>query len=340
LKNQVYWKIRREDLGEFYKGLNSYGTIFAPKRIGKKTHSFTKVDGLDEIDFKYTRTMIPPKKFFIDTEEVILSFNEEDWSFSEPEQIASKSVIFGVHACDIYALNLLDRIFIDDKPDIYYSERREKSMIVGLSCTPDEYCFCASTGTGYALEGFDIFLHEIDDGYIVRVGSLKGFSFLEKNSEIFQEPDRQDIINFQEREDERQKSFQRELNINGLQDFLDLAYDSQIWKEYADECLGCGTCNLVCPRCRCYEVTDNLNLDIQSGDKIRSWSSCMLNKHGLVAGGHNFRPTRAERLRNRFNCKGSRREGLQNCVGCGRCTVYCPVDIDYVEVQRRVRSEI
>jgi sulfhydrogenase subunit beta (sulfur reductase) len=64
----------------------------------------------------------------------------------------------------------------------------------------------------------------------------------------------------------------------------------------------------------------------------------MLKDHGLVAGGHNFRPTTSERIRNRFNCKGSLREGMQNCVGCGRCTVYCPADINYVEVMNKVRG--
>jgi sulfhydrogenase subunit beta (sulfur reductase) len=66
----------------------------------------------------------------------------------------------------------------------------------------------------------------------------------------------------------------------------------------------------------------------------------MLRKHGLVAGGLNFRPTRIERLRNRFNCKGSLREDMLNCVGCGRCTVYCPSKIDYVEVLKKVRGEL
>ena len=58
-----------------------------------------------------------------------------------------------------------------------------------------------------------------------------------------------------------------------------------------------------------------------------TWSCCR---------GLNFRPTRVERLRNRFNCEGSLLEGMLNCVGCGRCTVYCPAGIDYVEVLRKI----
>jgi sulfhydrogenase subunit beta (sulfur reductase) len=121
---------------------------------------------------------------------------------------------------------------------------------------------------------------------------------------------------------------------------LALSYESDVWKEYADKCFGCGSCNLVCPTCRCYDVVDNVNMDLKSGERQRMLNSCMLKKHGLVYGGKNFRPTRVERLRNRFNCKGSLREDMMNCVGCGRCTVYCPSKIDYVEVLRRVRGEL
>lgn len=340
MKNEVYWKIKEEDMPSLFKSLMDYGPVFGPTRISEKSHSFQKVESLDEIDFEYTRTMIPPKKFFVETEEVILRFDEEEGLYSEPGKIAEKSVLFGVHACDINALNLLDRVFMDEIPDRYYMERRHNFLLVGLSCWPDEYCFCESTGMGYAVEGFDLFLHEIYDGYLVRLGSDKGFKFLEDNRQFFEEPGVADIENFKEREVERQNSFEKELNITGLPDFLDLSWDSPIWDEYAEDCLGCGTCTLVCPRCRCYEVTDSLNLDVKSGERIRKWFSCMLSRHGLVAGGHNFRPTIAERLRNRFNCKGSLREDVVNCVGCGRCTVYCPVEIDYVEVQKRVRGEL
>lgn len=340
MKNEVYWKIKEENMPDFFTGMLNYGPVFAPIKISEKTHAFKKVNRIEEIDFDYTRTMIPPKKFFVDTKEVILRFDEEEGLYTEPNKVAEKSVIFGVHACDINALNLLDKVFMDELPDRYYMERRETSLLIGLSCWPDEYCFCSSTGTGYAMDGFDLFLHEINDGYLVRLGSDKGFNFMENNSQIFEEPEKADIDDFKKRELERQNSFERELNITGLQDFLDLSYESPIWDEYAEECLGCGTCNLVCPRCRCYEVTDNLDLDAKSGERVRKWFSCMLNRHGLVAGGHNFRPTIADRLRNRFNCKGSLREGVVNCVGCGRCTVYCPAEIDYVEVQKKVRGEL
>ena len=83
-----------------------------------------------------------------------------------------------------------------------------------------------------------------------------------------------------------------------------------------------------------------MDLNLNTGERIRKWYSCMLKEHGLVAGGHNFRASSKDRLRNRINCKGSLKEDMPNCVGCGRCTTYCPAEIDYVEVLKELRGEI
>jgi sulfhydrogenase subunit beta (sulfur reductase) len=195
-------------------------------------------------------------------------------------------------------------------------------------------------GADYALDGFDLFLHEIGRGYLVRIGSEKGLRLVEENGDLFADAEQKDIEEFKENEKRRGESFKLELDTSGLQDMLDLSWDDPVWKETADECFGCGTCNLVCPTCRCYDVVDYVGLDLKSGERVRRWDSCMLRKHGLVAGGLNFRPTRLERLRNRFNCKGGLTDGSLNCVGCGRCTVYCPAEINYVEIMKRIRGEL
>ena len=52
----------------------------------------------------------------------------------------------------------------------------------------------------------------------------------------------------------------------------------------------------------------------------------------LETSGHNPRPTKAERMRNRISHKFSfypeRYDGFFSCVGCGRCVVSCPVSLD------------
>jgi len=334
----IYVKLPRENLSAFFQSLKKHGKVYGPVRISE-SYGFKEVSKVAEMNLNYTRTMIPPKKFFVKPQEKIFEFDEEEMRYYETfedEQI----VVFGVHACDINAIKLLDKVYINDTPDKYYQKRRENTLLIGYSCSPDEHCFCKSMGTSYAQDGFDIFLHELNDGYFVRIGSEKGNAIIEENKALFEDVKPHDVQEFRKNEKKRLEEFKTELNTVGLPDMLALAHESEIWKEYADKCFGCGTCNLVCPTCRCYDITDRVNLNIKSGERMRRWDSCMLRKHGLVAGGLNFRPTRVERLRNRFNCKGSIKEGTLNCVGCGRCTVYCPANIDYLEIMKKVRGEL
>ena len=111
-----------------------------------------------------------------------------------------------------------------------------------------------------------------------------------------------------------------------------------IWKEEGTRCLSCGACSAVCPTCYCYDVVDSAGLD-GGVTRWREWVNCFFRDHALVAGGHNFRPDRAERLR--FRCEhkylgfGEMR-GESSCVGCGRCAAACPVDIDLSALLNRL----
>lgn len=331
-------KLPRENFTAFFESLKNYGKVYGPVKISE-SYGFKEVSNVAQLSLEYPRTMIPPKKFFVKPKERIFEFDEEKMEYRETVE-NTEIVIFGIHPCDINAIKLIDRVYINEMPDKYYQKRRENALLIGVSCHPDEYCFCKSTGTSYATDGFDLFLHEINDGYLVRVATEKGHKVITQNKHLIREVEARDMEDFKENERKRLTEFKLELDISGLQDMLELSHDRAIWREYADKCFGCGTCNLVCPTCRCYDVVDCVNLDLKTGERKRKWDSCMLRKHGLVAGGLNFRPTRVERLRNRFNCKGSLREDMMNCVGCGRCTVYCPADIRYVEVLQKVRGEI
>ena len=57
----------------------------------------------------------------------------------------------------------------------------------------------------------------------------------------------------------------------------------------------------------------------------------------MVAGGHNFRPAPAQRVRHRMYHKLNGFLATHDrslCVGCGRCAVACKVDISPIEVLR------
>jgi ferredoxin len=68
------------------------------------------------------------------------------------------------------------------------------------------------------------------------------------------------------------------------------------------------------------------------GKRLRTWDTCMSFEFTLEGSGHNPRPTKAHRLRNRMGHKFAYypelHEGLIACCGCGRCIKSCPVSLD------------
>ena len=85
--------------------------------------------------------------------------------------------MLGVRPCDLAALELLDRHFLQrPEPDPWYARRRQGLLLIGVDCShPADTCFCVSTGDGPALaSGFDLGLSEIEDGFLVtKQGALK-----------------------------------------------------------------------------------------------------------------------------------------------------------------------
>ncbi|MCS7139297.1 MAG: 4Fe-4S dicluster domain-containing protein [Candidatus Nezhaarchaeota archaeon] len=327
-----YVKLFKEKFPEFFEALKKWGEVHAPVKHGK-FYSFKRVSSPGEVVLDYNRTMIPPKKFFIKPLEAIMKV-KVGRGYEPIAEEPKRLVLLGLHACDINGLRILDTVFMDEPKDPYYATRRENAIIVGVSCKPDDHCFCKSMGADYAWVGFDLFLHDIEHSYIIRVGSLKGEEIVEGLGNLMVEPSQEDFIKFRDFELNRSRMFKRALELSHLPEIADALYNSDLWTKFADKCVGCTSCNLVCPTCRCYDVAENVDLSLKEGVRTRRWDSCFIRSHALVAGGLNFRPTRLDRFKHRYNCKSSMepRTGLCFCVGCGRCSVFCPAGIDHVEV--------
>jgi formate hydrogenlyase subunit 6/NADH:ubiquinone oxidoreductase subunit I len=60
----------------------------------------------------------------------------------------------------------------------------------------------------------------------------------------------------------------------------------------------------------------------------------MFSDYSRMAGGHDPRPSKKERVRNRYMHKLSyfnERYGMTLCVGCGRCVCACPASMDITD---------
>ena len=114
-----------------------------------------------------------------------------------------------------------------------------------------------------------------------------------------------------------------------LSEQLTAHFEDPIWDENCHACLGCGTCTYLCPTCYCFDI--NHEDHGGEGTQFRCWDSCMFSDYTRMAGGHNPRPSKKERLRNRYLHKLSyfkERYGQILCVGCGRCVGSCPGHLD------------
>ena len=126
-----------------------------------------------------------------------------------------------------------------------------------------------------------------------------------------------------------------------LQAAVEGSFDSELWSDFAENCVECGACNFICCTCHCFLLADGVDED---GKPARSklWDACLFNGFARTAGGGTPRPFRAERLRNRFDKKFSffpQVLGRYACDGCGRCTEACIAKIDIRDVLRRALND-
>ena len=115
-----------------------------------------------------------------------------------------------------------------------------------------------------------------------------------------------------------------------IPELLEESEDHPVWRRKADLCYSCGSCNLVCPTCYCFDVHEDFDWSLQTGERTRVWDGCMLTKFANVAGDHNFRGQKESRYRHRYYRKGLYvfdTIGQIACVGCGRCVGACLPDI-------------
>ncbi|MCG8549881.1 MAG: 4Fe-4S dicluster domain-containing protein, partial [Desulfobacterales bacterium] len=247
--------------------------------------------------------------------------------------------VVGVRPCDAASFKLVRRNF--DSPeykDPFWVEPYEDTTLVGYACDePSTICFCTSVGCGpYHEAGLDLFLVKEGDDFFAKILTKKGEDLAAAAGWSAHAE-----FDFESRKTAAEKKITAKISTDGIKEKKTTElFEAGFWEQIGFSCLNCGTCTYSCPTCWCFDIQDEVKGT--EGKRIRNWDSCMYSLFTLEGSGHNPRPNKVSRVRQRFMHKlkyyvDKYDAGVQ-CVGCGRCIQLCPVNIDIRDVFEIMRN--
>jgi ferredoxin len=292
----------------------------------------------DERVFAWAHGPDSAKRFLFPPRELLATIRRNGGVRAEPAPEEPRPFAFvGLRSCDLHAIAVQDRVFIDLDPA--YRRRRERSVFIGVNCeVPGGTCFCVSMDTGpRCTVGFDLALTELDDGFLVEEGTPRGAELLAVvETREATAPEVDEVERVAER---ARAAMGRELDTSDLPDLLYRNRSHPRWKDVAERCLACGNCTNACPTCFCHDVVDGVSLSGDEATRTREWATCFSAEYSWAAG-EVVRPTHVGRYRQWLTHKFASwidQFGTSGCVGCGRCITWCPVGIDVTEEIAAIR---
>jgi len=316
--------------------------VLAPRQEGPSVvyRAYSAADlAAADVNALLKRSTASPKQAILPQCETLVAFksvkDENDMSklstTVENPCVAEPTVLFGCRPCDARGFVVLDRPYLEGKfKDPYYAARREATIIVTQACPSAlNGCFCNWVGSNPAdKEGSDVIFTAVEDGFVLEAVSAKGEALL-ADAGFAAAADKAEAV--EAAHAAAAAALPPASTLTHIQQKVAARFtDNAFWEKETVKCLSCGCCTYICPTCQCFTITDEgSQLD---GRRLRSWDSCMSPLFTLETSGHNPRPTKGNRMRNRVSHKFSfypeRYDGHYSCVGCGRCVVSCPVSLD------------
>ncbi len=337
-------KIEKAKLNALLSKIAELSSLYLPVAKGGKVN-FAKFTGSEKYCDSELKTTKSAKDIFFPQSENIVSFKRESTKITvEPKELPTdRTVIFGVRACDAKSFEALDRVFMSEPADTFYTARRENCVIITNACSsPEETCFCTNFGIDPANPGADVQTWFVGTDLYWEALSEKGTDLTEELGDMLTDADSTAV----DEEKAKITEITKVLPLAGLslEKFgagkTKELFDAPEWEKLSQSCLGCGSCTFVCPTCQCYDVRD---YDTGHGVKrYRCWDSCMYSDFTMCAHGTN-RPTQLQRFRQRFMHKlvyfPDNNNGEFMCVGCGRCITSCPISMNIAKVIKTIGGD-
>ncbi len=339
--------LQKEDAKDLLRVCSREHELFAPVRDGSRI-IWSPVAPDDRLEFEFSNTDLSPKGFMFPQTERLMHFKNrpEDPQGMIMEQEAGLSrprALVNIRPCDAKAFAVLDLVFERDasSTDVYWKDKRENTLLIGLACKhPCPTCFCTSVNCGpHHEEGLDVLLVDLDNRLLVKPLTASG----EKLTADLPDAGQADIDQAAEQKQEAEAAITSGVSLDSIASRTVLEeYEHPCFERIFESCINCGTCTYFCPTCHCFDIQDETQEDY--GRRIRTWDSCMSWLFTHHTSGHNPRGTKKDRVRQRFMHKFKympiKLDGAIGCVGCGRCTSKCPVNIDVRSVVNRMNESI
>ena len=257
------YKIAKENLTALFQKIASEQELYLPvKTAGQVNFGVWTEDA--EVDLDTLKSVKSPKDVFFPQSETLYTCIREGKKIKiEPEALKEQNfVVFGMKACDVKGVEVLDRVFLVDPLDTFYAARRDHGTIVALAChEPEETCFCKVFGVDAAdPSAADVATWLIGDELYWKALTGKGESLTEAVKDLLIEDGAAEET--VEKEKEAIRGIVEQLPYTNLSlegwngDVLMEKFEDPLWDELYKPCLACGTCTFVCPTCQCYDIKD------------------------------------------------------------------------------------
>jgi formate hydrogenlyase subunit 6/NADH:ubiquinone oxidoreductase subunit I len=331
-------------LQKFYDEIIGKFETYAPvEKFGK--YDYKRVSKLSECnpDSPIETTMSVKPLFFPKTAKV-MKFTEDSSGTTvtetDEDPLTGKRVILGVKHCDARGLQVLDHVYKWDYIDTDYQKRRENTVIISARCDKaGAQCFC--TSLDYDVENSDAhdirIVNGLDGKIYIQAVTEKGETFLKSSGINHPASNGNATEEIKKHYKSFEASFRLKMNYSEVNAKLQKLFDSPDFETVSSNCIGCNTCAFICPTCHCFKISDEKIKD--TGIRYKSYDSCNNGYFTLMAGGHNPRPVKYRRWRQRAMHKFvyyKERFGVNLCVGCGHCAISCPVNISIFDVVNQV----
>jgi sulfhydrogenase subunit beta (sulfur reductase) len=334
--------LSRDDLLEALQAWMQRWRVIAPV-LREREARFEEVEDAASVALDYGNAKHSLKSVYLPQVEQLLTYmrrRDDHNVITVSDPPTGPTMLFGVRPCDARARLMVDRVMVDGVcRDRYYAERRDGIVVVGLACeAPRSTCFCGAFDSGpYDPTGTDLFLRVAGDMYLVDTVTDRGAELAQDLTLVAVDEEHQRLA--KDAQAAAEAALRPIETLVGIEDALEGLWDHEVWRDIAATCLACGTCTYLCPTCHCFAVEDRTLAG--GGERVRAWDSCMYAGFTMHASGHNPRPDQGARWRQRVMHKFSylpQNVAAYGCVGCGRCVINCPVNLDIRRVLARVRE--